>query len=105
MPEPGLRTVLFDVDDTLVDFAGAARAALAEVVVAALSDPASTPGAGAGANQDLVAAAQRAWQQVSEQEYSRFTAGELNFDQMRLSRMWRSCARSTGRGPGGWITS
>ncbi|WP_395725096.1 HAD family hydrolase [Nakamurella sp.] len=88
MPEPGVRTVLFDVDDTLVDFAGAARAALAEVVVAALGgDPASTPGAGAGADEDLVAAAQHAWQQVSEHEYSRFTAGELDFDQMRLSRM------------------
>ena len=89
VPDPGVRTVLFDVDDTLVDFAGAARAALAEVVVAALggdpSDPAADT-AGAG-DRDLVAAAHRAWQQVSEREYSRFTAGELDFDQMRLSRM------------------
>lgn len=88
MPDAGIRTVLFDVDDTLVDFAGAARAALAEVVVAALGgDPPDAPGGRGTARGDLVAAAHLAWHQVSEQEYSRFTAGELTFDQMRLSRM------------------
>lgn len=89
MAEPAVRTVLFDVDDTLVDFAGAARAALAEVVVAALGgDPPDTPADAAGvADRHLVAAAHRAWQQISEREYSRFTAGELDFDRMRLSRM------------------
>lgn len=89
MPDPGVRTVLFDVDDTLVDFAGAARAALAEVVVAALGgdQPDLAPGGPGTVDGDLVAAAHRAWHQVSEREYSRFTAGELTFDQMRLSRM------------------
>lgn len=80
--------VLFDVDDTLVDFAGAARLALADVVREHLSGPS---GAGADADHDdpevLVDAAHLAWQQVSETEYERFTAGEVNFDQMRVNRM------------------
>jgi len=91
VPEAGI-AVLFDVDDTLVDFAGAARAALADVVLAALGADAGTGSATGSApdrtaDRDLLEAAHRAWQHVSEREYSRFTAGELDFDQMRLSRM------------------
>lgn len=85
-PRPGgpLSAVLFDVDDTLIDFAGAARAALSELVLAALG---AGPGRDTTADQDLLEAAHRAWRQVSEREYSRFTLGELDFDQMRRSRM------------------
>lgn len=86
MAEGGCRpaAVLFDVDDTLVDFAGAARAALTDLVLSALG---AVPGQDTAGDQDLVAAAHRAWHQVSEREYSRFTAGELDFEQMRHSRM------------------
>ena len=72
--------MLFDVDDTLVDFGGAARLALADVVQTHL--------AGDGADAaGLADAAHRAWHQVSEREYERFTRGEVDFDQMRLNRM------------------
>ena len=72
--------MLFDVDDTLVDFGGAARLALADVVLEHLAgDDADATG--------LVDAAHVAWQQVSEREYERFTSGEVDFDQMRLNRM------------------
>jgi putative hydrolase of the HAD superfamily len=82
VPEGGRRppaAVLFDVDDTLVDFGGAARLALADVVQAHL--------AGDDADAGLVDAAHVAWHRVSEREYERFTRGEVDFDQMRLNRM------------------
>lgn len=78
--------VLFDVDDTLVDFAGAARLALADVVREHLA-PAGADGAGRIDPDVLVDAAHLAWQQVSQTEYDRFTAGEVDFDQMRVNRM------------------
>ena len=68
--------VLFDVDDTLVDFAGAARSALLDV--AAVFD-----GPAAGNGRRLL----DAWAQVSEREYERFLAGVVDFDQMLLDRM------------------
>ncbi|MFN8200040.1 MAG: hypothetical protein U0R72_17210 [Nakamurella multipartita] len=84
-PRPGgpLSAVLFDVDDTLIDFAGAARAALSD-----LRRPRWGPVRGdTTADQDLLEAAHRPGRQVSEREYTRFTLGELDFDQMRRSRM------------------
>ncbi len=69
--------MLFDVDDTLVDFAGAARSALLDVAAHV-----------AGPTPELTA--QRmldAWAQVSEREYERFLAGRVDFDQMLLERM------------------
>ena len=86
--------MLFDVDDTLVDFGGAARLALADVVLEHLAgDDADATG--------LVDAAHVAWQQVSEREYERFTSGEVDFDQMRLNRMaaFLACDRAPGRRP------
>ena len=58
--------VLFDVDDTLVDFAGAARLALLDVVREHLADLPGGPDEGPAG---LVGAADRAWDQVSETEY------------------------------------
>ncbi len=68
--------VLFDIDDTLVDFAGAARLALLDVAAAF---PGSSP-----QTADRVL---RSWDAVSEREYNRFLAGELTFDTMLLARM------------------
>ncbi len=67
--------MLFDVDDTLIDFAGAARDALLDV--AARVDPAAESG------QRML----DAWAEVSEREYGRFLAGLVDFDQMLVERM------------------
>ncbi|MET3803834.1 putative hydrolase of the HAD superfamily [Nakamurella sp. UYEF19] len=71
--------VLFDVDDTLVDFSGAARSALLDV--AAMFPPRLGEGPSIA---DLVLAS---WEVVSEREYGRFLADELTFDAMLVSRM------------------
>jgi putative hydrolase of the HAD superfamily len=68
--------VLFDVDDTLVDFAGAARSALLDVATH-FDGPAPETG------QRML----DAWAQVTEREYQRFLAGVVDFDQMLLDRM------------------
>lgn len=67
--------MLFDVDDTLVDFAGAARSALLDVAAAVSPAP--------DAGQRVL----DAWAQVSEREYERFLAGLVDFDQMLVDRM------------------
>jgi len=85
--------VLFDVDDTLVDFAGAARLALLDVVREHLADLPGGPDEGPAG---LVGAADRAWDQVSETEYRRFTDGEVDFEQMRINRM-AAFLRTIGR--------
>jgi putative hydrolase of the HAD superfamily len=85
--------VWFDVDDTLVDFAGAARLALLDVVREHLQELPSGPDEGPSG---LVGAADRAWEQVSETEYRRFTAGEVDFEQMRVNRM-AAFLRTIGR--------
>ena len=98
--------VLFDIDDTLVDFAGAARSALLEVAasfdLAARGAVGAPPGAvaahragaahradGAGrpSRQEVGEQVLSCWEVVSEREYGRFLAGELSFDDMRLARM------------------
>jgi putative hydrolase of the HAD superfamily len=68
--------VLFDIDDTLVDFAGAARLALLDVA-------ALFPGPPAEIGQLVL----RSWEVVSEREYNRFLAGDLSFDDMLVARM------------------
>lgn len=68
--------VLFDVDDTLVDFAGAARSALLDVA-AHFAGPATATG------QRML----DAWAEVSEREYDRFLAGLVDFHQMLVERM------------------
>ena len=68
--------VLFDIDDTLVDFAGAARLALLDVAAA-------FPGATAQTGERLL----RSWAVVSEREYNRFLAGEVDFEGMLVARM------------------
>ncbi len=68
--------VLFDIDDTLVDFAGAARLALLEVA-------ARFPGPAAATSERVL----RSWEMVSEREYNRFLAGDLTFDLMLVARM------------------
>jgi putative hydrolase of the HAD superfamily len=65
--------VLFDIDDTLVDFTGAARRALLDAVRRNLGD---VPEA------DVVAA----WEEVAEPGYARFTTGELGFAEMLTER-------------------
>lgn len=68
--------MLFDVDDTLVDFAGAARSALLDVA-AEFAGPAEENG------RRLL----DAWARVSEREYERFLAGVVDFDTMLVERM------------------
>lgn len=65
--------VLFDIDDTLVDFAGAARLALVDAV-----------GSATGLAASAVLAS---WDRLSQAQYDRYTAGELGFDAMRIARM------------------
>lgn len=69
--------MLFDVDDTLVDFAGAARSALLDVA-AAIGGPSP---------EDTGRRVLDAWAAVSEREYERFLAGLVDFDQMLVDRM------------------
>lgn len=72
--------VLFDIDDTLVDFSGAARSALLEVAMCFVDLPQWPTG-------DVGKQVLRCWEMVSEREYGRFLAGELPFDEMRVGRM------------------
>jgi putative hydrolase of the HAD superfamily len=65
--------VLFDIDDTLVDFTGAAELALAEAVNRHLKID-------SGALMDV-------WHRLNDREYGRFLTGELDFAQMRHARM------------------
>jgi putative hydrolase of the HAD superfamily len=65
--------VLFDIDDTLVDFTGAARRALVDAVRRHLGE---VPEA------DVIAA----WEEVAEPGYARFTSGELGFAEMLTER-------------------
>ena len=65
--------VLFDIDDTLVDFTGAARRALPDAVRRHLGEVPET---------EVIAA----WEEVAEPGYSRFTSGELGFAEMLTER-------------------
>ena len=65
--------VLFDIDDTLVDFTGAAHRALSDAVRRHLGEVPET---------DVIAA----WTQVAEPGYARFTSGELGFAEMLTER-------------------
>lgn len=80
-PEPPASFgVLFDIDDTLVDFSGAARSALFDV--------ARVFGNKAGHDaQEARARVLQSWELVSEREYGRFLAGAVDFDGMRVARM------------------
>lgn len=79
--------VLFDIDDTLVDFAGAARSALLDVAATFGAGPPGTSAVdrrSASATPEHVLAC---WAVVSEREYGRYLTGELTFDEMRVVRM------------------
>ena len=67
--------VLFDIDDTLVDFNGAARSALLDVSAAFGDSP------------DVGERMLASWETVSEVQYNRFLSGELDFDAMLVARM------------------
>lgn len=67
----GVRAVLFDVDDTLVDFAGSAAAGLVSLL-------------GGAASHDGLPAT---WQELTDRHYPRFLAGEVAFAEMQLERL------------------
>ena len=67
-----VEAVLFDIDDTLVDFAGSAAAGLVQLL-----------GPEAAARDGLPAT----WQALTELHYPRFLAGELAFADMQIERM------------------
>jgi putative hydrolase of the HAD superfamily len=79
--------VLFDIDDTLVDFSGAARAALLDVAASFQESAGSRSGSGGRAAADVRDRVLHCWELVSEREYGRFLAGELTFDEMLVVRM------------------
>lgn len=68
--------VIFDIDDTLVDFHGAAMTALDAATSELRTALALQPDA-----------ARIAWASINDAQYSRFLTGELDFDGMRYSRM------------------
>ena len=72
---PSRYGVLFDIDDTLIDFNGAARKALF-AVAAAFGD-------GPDVQERMLAS----WATVGDVQYERFLTGELGFDEMRVARM------------------
>lgn len=71
-----VRAVCLDVDDTLVDFGGAALAALEHVL-------------GAPVDGAL-------WQELTEHHYGRYLAGEVDFPTMQLERL-AAVHEATGR--------
>jgi putative hydrolase of the HAD superfamily len=68
-----VRGVLFDLDDTLVDLAGAARAAI-RVHLADLGRP---------HGEDVAVR----WREVEDRHFGRFLAGELGFQEQRRERV------------------
>ena len=68
-----VRGVLFDIDDTLVDHAGASRAA----IVGQLRDVGLPHGA---SDADR-------WRTLDERHFPRFLAGELGFQEQRRARV------------------
>ncbi|WP_037908818.1 HAD family hydrolase [Actinacidiphila yeochonensis] len=72
-----VRGVLFDVDDTLVDFSGAEESAVA-AHLAALGLLGAFPDA---------AGALALWREVAEPAYARFLSGELTFTGQRRARV------------------
>jgi putative hydrolase of the HAD superfamily len=67
-----VQAVLFDIDDTLVDFGSSAAAGLAHLL-----------GPEAAARDGL----SDAWHSVTERHYPRFLAGEVAFAEMQLQRL------------------
>jgi putative hydrolase of the HAD superfamily len=67
-----VEAVLFDIDDTLVDFAASAAAGLVQLL-----------GPEASARDGL----SEAWHTLTERHYPRFLAGEVPFTEMQIDRM------------------
>lgn len=77
-----IRGMLFDIDDTLFDYSGSARAGiLAHLAEVGLLARFRSPDAAAVS-----------WQQIMEEEYGRFLAGELTFGEQQRSRAVRFLA-------------
>lgn len=70
-PLRGVEAVLFDIDDTLVDFAASAAAGLVDLLAPA-------------AHRDGLSAY---WHTLTEYHYPRFLAGEVAFHQMQIDRL------------------
>lgn len=68
----GVSAVLFDIDDTLVDFGASAAAGLVDLL-----------GAAVAAREGLPAT----WHALTERHYPRFLAGEVAFSEMQIERM------------------
>ena len=83
--------VIFDIDDTLVDFHGAAMRALDDATAELRSS--------LGLASD---SARRAWASINDAEYSRYLTGELDFDAMRYSRMSAVLGLLDPDGAGAW---
>lgn len=66
-----IRAVLFDIDDTLVDFRSSAAAGLAHLLGAHAAREGLTP----------------FWNELTERHYPRFLTGEVSFVQMQLDRL------------------
>ncbi|MGX1809671.1 HAD family hydrolase [Nocardia sp. NPDC055321] len=79
----GIRGVLFDVDDTLIDYSATARVGILRHLRAE----------GLLERFDSEDAAVALWRELEEQEYPRFLAGELTFHGQQLLRTERFLAR------------
>lgn len=77
-----IRGVLFDVDDTLIDYSGTARIGILKHLAAE----------GALDRFESADAAVALWRAIEEEEYPRFLAGELTFKGQQLVRTQRFLA-------------
>ncbi|GAA2844105.1 HAD family hydrolase [Streptosporangium fragile] len=88
-----IRGVLFDVDDTILDYSGSERAGVlrhlaAEGLLELFPSPAD---------------AVTVWREIMEEEYTRFLVGELTFAEHQLTRTRRFLAHA-GRLPAGGLS-
>ncbi|MEU0542883.1 HAD family hydrolase [Nocardia sp. NPDC005978] len=91
----GIRGILFDVDDTLIDYSATARVGILRHLRAE----------GLVERFDSEDAAVALWRELEEQEYPRFLAGELTFHGQQLLRTTRFLERIGVRAedPAAWF--
>ncbi|UFS98802.1 HAD family hydrolase [Nocardia huaxiensis] len=90
-----IRGILFDIDDTLIDYAASARTAvLRQLAADQLLERFESPEAAA-----------TLWRDLEEELYPRYLAGQLTFRGQQLLRTERLLARAgaVGHDPGAWF--
>src|SRR5262249_39854330 len=77
-----VRVVIFDVDDTLIDFRGAVAAGFRDYLADVAPDIAASDGDEARAH----------WDRLGDRYFARYLAGELTFPEQRRHRTLAFCA-------------